>query len=327
MAEGMRGRLRTMLDVLKKTAAEFGGDHSPQVAAAMAYYTLFSIAPLLVLATALAGFVYGQGPARERILAQAASLAGPRVAEVLGEILTAASQPRSGLVATLIGAVTLVVGATGAFVSVQTALNQIWEVRPKPGRGFLGVLRDRVPGFLLLFVVGALLIVSLVASTWLAALADAVGDAGFAGSVVAQAGEYLLFVVVMSVLFAIVFKVLPDARVGWRDVWAGAVLTALLFAVGQLLIGMYLTYVSVGSAYGAAGSLIALLVWLNYSAQVFLFGAELTQVQTARRGSRIEPSRNAVRLQEPCTPPQPATGGPDAGRARPRGAQAGPLPQ
>jgi membrane protein len=306
MADAQPDRSRGLVGILKEAAAEWSGDRSPQIAAALAYYILFSIAPLLVLATAVAGLFYGRQGASGAIIGQASRFVGPRIAGVLQQILSAASQPRSGWFATVVSAVLLVVGATSAFASVQSALNEIWEVEPRPGRGWRGFVRDRVPTFVLLLAVGALLVVSLAATTALGGVTHFVGGAGLAGAVLAEVVNLAVFVVVLTVLFALVFKVLPDARIGWRDVWVGAVVTAVLFGLGQLLIGLYLSYATVGSTYGAAGSIVALLVWLNYSGQAFLFGAELTQVEAARRGSHIEPSRDAQRISDPCAPPQHA---------------------
>jgi membrane protein len=303
MAEEKRGGRRGFVDVLKQAAAEWSGDRSPQIAAALAYYVLFSVAPLLVLATALLAFVYGQKAASGQLIGQVSQFVGPRIADVLQQILVAANRPRSGIVATVVSTVLLVVGATSAFASVQTALNQIWEVEPKSGRGILGIVRDRVPTFLLLAAVGALLVASLALTTALSGVAKVLGGAPVVGAVLAQAVNLVVFVAVLTLLFSLVYKVLPDARIGWGDVWLGALVTAVLFAVGQLLIGLYLSFSSVGSAYGAAGSLVALLVWLNYSGQAFLFGAELTQVVAVRRGSKIEPSKRAQRIQAPCAPP------------------------
>lgn len=304
MGEAKRTGGAGVAQVLRQTAAEWAADRSPEIAAALAYYALFSIAPLLVLATAAAGLLYGKQAASGAVLTQVSKMVGPRVALVLQDILVAASRPRAGLIASIVGVVTIIVGATGLFASVQSALDRVWKVEPRPGRGVSGVLHDRLPTFLLLLAVGALVVASLAASTWLGSVMRR-APAGALGGVAAQGADFLLFVAVMTVLFALVFKTLPDARIAWRDVWLGGAVTAALFAVGQLLIGLYLTFVSVGSLYGAAGSLIALLVWLYYSAQVFLFGAELTQIEAARRGSRIEPASNARRVAEPCTPGQP----------------------
>jgi membrane protein len=303
LGEQKRRGWRGLIDVLKQAAAEWSGDRSPQLAAALAYYVLFSVAPLLVLATALLAFFYGRQAASGQLIGQVSQFVGPRIAGVLQEILTAANKPRSGLAATVISTVVLIVGATSAFSSVQTALNQIWEVEPKPGRGILGIARDRLPTFLLLAAVGALLVASLALTAALGGLTKTFGGTPVVGAVLGQAVNLVVFIAVLTLLFSLVYKVLPDARIGWGDVWLGALVTSVLFAVGQLLIGLYLSYSSVGSAYGAAGSLVALLVWLNYSGQAFLFGAELTQVVAIRRGSQIEPSKRAQRLQAPCAPP------------------------
>jgi membrane protein len=278
--------------VVRRTAEAWSADRSPQLAAALAYYTLFSIAPILVLATALAGFVYGRSGGG-RLLALAARFAGPRIAAVLQQILVSAARPYGGLIATIVGVATVLVGAVGAFSAVQAALDQIWGVEPRPDRGIIALVLDRLPGFLLLLAVGVLLVASLAATAIVSGLVRAIPSAGIPGQVLAAASDSLLFLVVMTLLFALVFKVLPDVHIPWRDVWVGGVVTALLFAVGQLLTGLYLSVVGVGSAYGAAGSLIALLVWLYYSAMTFLFGAEMTRIVAERRGSRIQPATNA----------------------------------
>ncbi len=279
-------------DVVKAALAAWSADRSPQIAAALAYYTLFSIAPLLLLAAQVAGFFYGRSGGAH-FLSLARAFVGARVTLVLRQILLAGSRHRAGQAATLFGTVTLLVGASGAFACVQSGLDQVWGVRPKPGRGVKGVVADRLPTFLLLGVVGALFAVSLLATALISRLHAAVPAVGAVGQLLAESANAALVIALMTVLFALVFRVLPDAEIAWRDVWLGALVTAVLSAVGQALIAAYLSMATVGTAFGAAGSLIAVLVWLYYSGLVFLLGAEFTKVIATRRGSEIRPSPDA----------------------------------
>ena len=228
------------------------------------------------------------------IVEQIAALVGPQSAAAIKDMIQRANQPTTGIIATVVATATLLLGASGVFGQLQDSLNTIWGVQPKEGRGIWGLMKDRFISFAALLGTGFLLLVSLVLSAALAAFGKWFGGWLPAPEVVLQVLEFLISFAVITGLFAMIFKTLPDAQVAWRDVWVGAALTAMLFTVGKFAIGLYLGKSDVGSAYGAAGSLVILLVWVYYSAQILLFGAEFTQVYANAVGSRIVPSKDAV---------------------------------
>jgi membrane protein len=262
--------------ILKEAANSWLEDKAPRLGAALAYYTVFSVAPLLLIAIFIASLLFGRGAAQHQIADQIQDLVGEEGGKAIGSILEHASQPGSGLVGSLLSIGMLVFGAVGLFVELQDALNTIWGVQPKAGRGIWGMVRDRILSFAMVLVLAFLLLVSLTISAILTASVQFFGEwrVGVMGHVINE-GVSLL---VITLLFATVFRLLPDAIIDWSDVWLGAVLTAVLFEIGKFLIGLYLGHSGLASAYGAAGSLAVLLVWLYYSWQIFLFGAEFTKV-------------------------------------------------
>ena len=280
--------------LLKDTFAAWSHDKVPRHGAALAYYTVLSLVPLLVVIIAMIGLIFGREAAQGYILEQIGSLVGPQSAAAIKEMIQRASEPSTGIVATLIAGVTLLAGASGVFAQLQDSLNSLWGVEPKEGRGIWGVIRDRFLSVGALLGTGFLLLVSLVLSAAVSAVGKWFGGWLPAPEVGLQALELVISLGVITGLFALIFKVLPDAKVTWSDVWIGALLTALFFTIGKFAIGLYLGKSDVGSAYGAAGSLVILLVWVYYSAQILLFGAEFTQVYANTLGSRIVPSDNAV---------------------------------
>ncbi len=285
-------KIRTLVT---ETFQEWQQDKASRLAAALSYYTIFSLPPLLVLVLAIAGQVYDRAAAQERLQAQTGQLIGDSGAEGIGMILENASDPQAGLVAGIISIVTLLLGASGAFGQLQDAMNTVWEVQPKPGRGILGTLRDRFFSFTMVLGVGFLLLVSLVLSTALAALGEFVGGLlPLEAVLVARVINFVISFIVTVLLFALIFKVVPDVEIEWRDVILGAVVTAVLFAIGRWAIGLYLGQSATASAFGAAGSIIVILVWVYYAAQILFLGAEFTQVYANRYGSRIRPAENAV---------------------------------
>jgi membrane protein len=207
-------------------------------------------------------------------------------------------RPDTGILATIIGLVTLLLGAAGLFGQLQDALDTIWEVAPKPGQGILAIIRQRFISFTMVLGIGFLLLVSLVISAGVSALGSFISTRVAPPEFLLQIVNFVISLGITTLLFAVIYKVLPDVEIDWRDVWMGAAFTALLFNVGKLLIGLYLGNSTIGSAYGAAGSFVVLLIWIFYSAQILLFGAEFTQVYARRYGSRIQPSKNAVDLSE-----------------------------
>jgi membrane protein len=272
--------MNAIWDLFKTSASEWVADEAPRLGAALAYYTMLSIAPLLVVLVAIAGLVYGEAAARGELAQQLEGLVGPQGAEVLQTMLANASHPAGGLVATSIGLVVLILGASGVFIELQGSLNRIWGVQSKASGGVWGFIRTRLLSFLMVLAIGFVLLVSLALSAALTAVSRYFAEDG--SPIVWQIVNQIVSFGVFTLLFALIFKLLPDAEIAWKDVWVGAALTALLFTVGKYLIGLYLGNTSVGSTYGAAGSLAVFLVWVYYSAQILFFGAEFTQVYANR---------------------------------------------
>jgi membrane protein len=288
--------------LVRQTFKEWSEDNAARLAAALSYYTTFSLAPLLVLLISLLGLFGVRNTIQVQILSQVEDLAGQAGSELVSGMIETASLPATGTITTVIGAVTLLFGALGVFAELQNSLNTIWEVKPKPKEGMLATIRSlfftRLLSFAMILVVGFLLLVSLALSAGLAALGEFLGNTFISSEMLIQSINFLLSYVVITVLFALIFKYLPDARIAWKDVWLGAAITALLFSIGKLLIGLYLGRSNVGNVFGAAGSLAILMIWVYYSAQIVFLGAEFTQVYANLFGSRIAPSEKAVMLTE-----------------------------
>lgn len=291
---------KAVFQLLKDSYSEWDEDKASRMAAALAYYATFSLGPLLIILVAIAGLAFGPEAAQGQIVGKIEGLVGRQGAQAIQTVIDAANKPSSGIVATVIGIATLVLGAAGAFEQLQDALNTIWEVQPKPGRGLMGTVKVRLLPFTMVLGVGFLMLVSLLISAALVAVVSFFGSALGEGStgLMLQAAGFLVSFGVMTLLFAMIYKVLPDAQVAWRDVWLGAAFTALLLAVGTLAIGLYLGNAGIGSAYGAAGSLVVMLLWIYYWAQLLLFGAEFTHVHAKRRGVPVVPAEGAVPVRE-----------------------------
>lgn len=275
---------------------KFSEDKVTRLSAALAYYTIFSMAPLLIIVIAIAGAAFGEEAARGQIVAQIRGLVGESGAELIQEMVQNASKPGQGVVATIVGVVTLLIGASGVFSQLQDALNTIWGVMPKPGLGIVHTIKSRFMSFALVFGVGFLLLVALVIDAALSAALGFLADQFPQGGVVLQIVNQVISLGVITALFALLYKYLPDVKIGWRDVLVGAFITALLFTIGKYLIGLYLGNSSPASVYGAAGSLVVLLIWIYYSSVIVFFGAEITQVYAMRYGSHIEPAEDAIPL-------------------------------
>jgi membrane protein len=271
--------------LMKRTAKEWKSDRVPQIGAALAYYTTVSMAPLLLVAVGVASLWFDRKAATEGILAQLTSLLGPSGAEAAAMVLGSATEGHHGLIPTIIGVVALVAGSTTVFVQMQDALNTIWDAEPPKRAGWLSMVRIRFISFAMVLATGFLLLVSLVLSAVLSAIGAGIGDAFALSGVLLRVLDISASIAVVTALFALLYKVLPDVKIAWGDVWIGALVTSVLFNVGKLAIGVYLGNSSVGSAYGAAGSLVVMLVWIYYSAQIVLFGAEFTQVYAKSHGS------------------------------------------
>jgi membrane protein len=300
------GKLGAAWDLLKTTGQNWMSDRAPKMAAALAYYTAFAVAPILLIAIAVAGLVFGQEAARGEVVTQISGLVGKSGAETIQQILTRAWQPKTGILATVFAVLALLYSSSGVFGELQDSLDTIWKVRKKEGRGILGTLKDRFFSFSMVVGVGFLLVVSLVLSTALDALGDYLAGSN-EGSVLIRAVNFLISFAVVAAVFAAMFRVLPDARTRWRDVWIGAAMTSALFTLGKFLIGLYLGKTTVGQTYGAAGSFVIFMLWVNYSAQIVFFGAELTKTFADRFGTPPEPKENAVRIdRSPLeAPPRP----------------------
>jgi membrane protein len=300
---------RELWHLLKEAASDWSHDRAPRLGAALAYYTVFSLVPLLIIIIAIIGMVFGQEAAQSAIMQQIADLVGEQSASAIKDMIQRADEPSSGVLSTIIAIGTLLVGASVFFGELQDALNTVWGLEPKEGLGIWGFIRSRFFSFLTILGTAFLLLVSLVLSTALSTLGKWFGDLLPAPEFVLQTINVLLSFAVITGLFAMIFKVLPDARIAWRDVWVGAALTSALFTIGKFAIGLYLGKSDVGSAYGAAGSLVIVLVWVYYSAQILLYGAEFTQVYANRRGERIVPTPSAKAAdQKKATPPEQVDG-------------------
>ena len=274
--------------MIKAAVHAWMDDYAPSMGAALSYYTLFSLAPLLIIVIAVAGMVFGQQAAQGEIVVQLREIMGAQGALAVEGILKTAREPAKGVVATIVGIAILLLGATAIFAELQSALDRIWRVSAPPAEsGIWHLLRTRLLSFGLVLGLGFMLTVSLVVSAALAALGKWWGG-WFAGwEVFLEILNFAVSLGIFTLLFAMIYKIMPRARIPWRDVWTGAAVTALLFTIGKMLIGLYLGKSSLASGFGAAGSFMVLIAWVYYSAQIFLFGAEYTWVYANRHGSRV----------------------------------------
>ena len=288
--EGRLDRPR-VFGLLREAFNDWRDDEASRMGAALAYYTLFAIAPLLLIAIAVAGLVFGREAAQGRIVDEFAAVVGQSGAEAVTALIENSRRPEAGIVATILGAATLLLGASGAFLELKNALNRMWDVKEQRGRVW-GFVRNRLLAFALVLAVGFLLMASLVVSAALSAAGSLLETYVSHPVVLLQIANNALSLIVITVLFALIFKVLPDTSIGWRDVWAGAAMTSLLFTLGKFGIGFYLGRRSFTSAYGAAGSVVVLIVWVYYLAQIFYFGAEFTQAYARARGSHLHRERD-----------------------------------
>ncbi len=277
---------RSIAGFLREVFAQWSGDNAMSQGAALAYYTFFSMAPLLVLAIAIAGLVFGRAAAEGQIVQQIEAVMGADGARTIQGMIARASTPAAGLTATAISLVTMLLGASGVFGQLQSSLDHIWGVAAQSSGGVLGWLRRRLASFGMILVIGFLLLVSLVLSAGLSGARGLLGERLPILTGVAPLLDFLIPFAVITVMFAMIYKLLPAARLRWSDVWLGAAATALLFSIGKTGIGIYLGRAGVTSVYGAAGSLVLVLLWIYYSAQILLLGAEFTEVYSRRYGSR-----------------------------------------
>ena len=271
-------------------------DRALRFSAALAYYSIFAMAPLVIIAIAVAGLAFGEEAARGQVYQQIEWLLGPKGAAEIQSLIQASSDTQKSLLATIFGVVTLLIGASGVFGQLKDALNSIWGVMLKPG-GIMASLKEYLLNFSMVLGVGFLLIISLLLSAVLQAVNTFMTGYFPIPSFVAPLTAAVSFFVLV-LLFALIYKVLPDVKIGWKDVWIGAGVTAILFTAGKYLISLYLGTSSVASSFGAAGALILILVWVYYSTTIFLLGAEFTKVYASRYGSGIRPTRNACFVSE-----------------------------
>src|SRR5213082_282602 len=292
MPEKRTSFIANSFSLLKQTFSEWLEDKAPQLGAALAYYTIFSLAPLVLVLLAAVGLIFRNDPggAWNKITEQMSYFLDKSAVEVVQNIAQKAAQPNKSVLATIIGVLLALFGASGVFGQLQDALNTIWGVKAKPGGGIWGFLRSRFLSFTMIGGVCFVLLVSLTLESVLKAFSHYVQSVLPGGIIIAMA-VYLIFdFAVVVLLFAMIFKFLPDVKIQWRDVWIGAVMTAIFFGVGKWALGLYLGSGAAGSAYGAASSLITLLLWVYYSSQILLFGAEFTQFYAARAGRAFKPS-------------------------------------
>ncbi len=268
----------TIWSMLTRTSAEWNRHEAPRLGAALAFYSILSLAPLVVLALAIVSLIFGNSTAQTQLLDQVRGMIGEQGSQAVKDMIEHGQKPASSAIASIVGGITLLFGASGVFGELRSALNRMWDVQPESEGGFWSTIKQRVFSFTLVLAVGFLLLVSLLLSVALAALSK------FFAAVLPLPGFVLntinlaVSLAGVAVLFALMFRFVPATKIAWRSIWIGATVTAVLFTMGKFLIGLYLGKAAVGSAYGAAGSLVVVIVWVYYSAMIFLFGAEFTQV-------------------------------------------------
>ena len=290
-------KLKAGWQLIKVTFVEWWNDNTFELAAALAFYTIFSIAPVLLIAVGVASFFLAPETATNRIVGELQNLVGPQGAHAVRQVIESSRGFGKGIWAVSVGIIMLIIGATTVFGELQAALNHIWDVKAKPDRSVIvPLVLDRLRSFSIAICVGFLLLVSLVISALISGLQDYLNNWLAGIPWFWQTANVVASFFVVAVLFAMIYKFLPDVVISWRDVWIGAAVTALLFTGGKCLIGIYLGHTATASAFGAAGSLVVLLFWVYYSTLISFLGAEFTQVYARRYGSRIRPQRHAVRV-------------------------------
>ena len=293
----MRRRLRRTGDILLATLRAWSDDNASMWAASLAFYSMMSLGPLMFIVVSMGGAWLGAQAARDAILAQIGDTVGAHAALAVADLLAVVQRPKVGVWGSLLGATSLAFGASGVFAALQDAVNAIWHVAPKPGRGLWRLIRRRFVSVAMVVGVGFLLTVSCVVSAALAALQTFLGHSFSFGAGLARACEAGGSLALFTVFFAAMYKVLPDARLRWSDVWAGGLVTAILFSLGKLGLGIYLRRAHLEDAYGAAGSLALVLIWIYYAAQVFFLGAEWVRAEVCYSGRMVEPTGDAVAVE------------------------------
>jgi membrane protein len=272
--------------LLRETVSEWSADNAPQLGAALAYYSVFSIAPLLIIGISISGLALGQEAVQGRVVEQLEDLVGRDAAQSIQGLIASARRPAAGIWATVIGIATLLLGASAVFGQLRASFDVIWDVAPDPNRSIFDILRGRFLAFAMVVGAGFLLLISLLISAGITALTDSLGSVMPVPGTALRIVDIVSSLAVTTAVFALIFKFMPNVRVAWRDVWIGAAMTSLLFTIGKVLIGLYLGRSGIASAYGAAGAVVVILLWVYYSSQILFFGAEFTQVYAARYGSK-----------------------------------------
>ncbi len=280
--------LKSVWDLIKETASRWSEINAPRLGAALAFYTMLSVAPLTVVCIGIAGLVFGAQAAQGQIMAQLQGLIGTQGALTIQDLVRHAARPASGITATGVGILLLLFGASGVFGELRDSLNTVWGARSTSSSGLVGMIKYRFVSFAMVLGVGFLLLVSLLLSAGIAAAGSFVGQYLPVSEAVLHLANIVFSFAAVTVLFALLYKVVPDVHIEWSDVWIGAAVTSILFSIGKTLIGLYLGKASIGSTYGAAGSLVVFIVWVYYSAQIFFMGAEFTRAFADRHGSRAQ---------------------------------------
>jgi len=300
--------------ILKLTYRDWKEDNASRLSAALAYYTVFSLAPMLIIIIAITGLIWETEAVRMQILSQVQDLIGPEGTDFVANLIADKGSPAEGIVALLLGIITLLFGALGVFNELHTSLNIIWNIKAEKTKGFFQsikkLLMDRFLSFAMILAIGFLLLVSLVVTAALSATQETIGNAFPFSEFFIQIVNLAISVGVITILFALMFKFLPDAEISWHDAWIGAFITSLLFSLGKAAIGIYLGNSAVGSIFGAAGSLILILLWIYYSALILFFGAEFTQVYANQYGSKIAPEGEKTMVQRETEEGKEPTPGP-----------------
>ncbi|HZK07981.1 MAG TPA: YihY/virulence factor BrkB family protein [Bacteroidales bacterium] len=295
----MNRKLSNLFNQVKITFKEFGSSKPFIYAGAIAFFTIFAMPAILVLIITTSGNLFGQEAITGELSNQVRSLIGPEGAAAIERIVKNASQATGGFLATIVSIVTLFIAATTVFTILQTALNKIWHVKPKPKREWLKMLKDRAVSFAIVLSMGFLLAVTLALDTFISAFTGFIEQNIFDLSIsVLWIINFVISFALVSLVFGLIFKVLPDAKIRWRDVWVGAMITAALFVVGKFVIGAIIGNSRLTSTYGAAGSVIVILLWVYFSTIILLLGAAITQVYAREVGQQIRPSNNAIRIKE-----------------------------
>lgn len=294
-SHAMKAALKTWINIFKETISEFGADNVVKLSASLAYYTVFSIGPLLLVIISLTGLFFEHELVTGKLYAQISGLIGPNGADQILNIIQNMRKEQTAAKFSIIGAVVLIFGATGVFTDIQDSINYIWSIRAKPKKGWLKYLRNRLLSFSLIIGMGFLLVVSLFVNTLADVLTERLKDIFISEAVILfKIINLAILYFIISVLFAVIYKVLPDARIRWKDAFIGAWFTGVLFLIGKFLISIYLGSSNIANTYGAAASVIIILSWVYYTAIILYFGAEYTKVYALRRGGGIEPYQTAV---------------------------------